>query len=576
MASPVPIKVVSPPPPPPSPLHAPSGSAFANLYNRFATWRKALDLPCPGTVENLQKEVKATHLTNFFFDGGRADLSKNLSMNPAFQVSHSFTLGSQTAAPSYNFGAVFADNNLLMQGGIDHEGNLNARFNQGWTPTNVTKVQTQLSSSPGHSMIQVEQDYQGQDYALNVKAVNPSPVDFSGIYIGSYLQSVTKNLALGVEMLYQSQAPGMSELTASYLAKYTSSDKNWIATAQVQPAGIVQATYWQKLSEKLDVAADLQLMAMPQRRDALATLGAKYDLRMATFRAQLDSTGKVSALLEQRFAPTFAFLVSGEIDHFKNAAKVGVGVMIESSNLTPEEMEPLLQLKSVGCDKSKGQPIFSQVSFAVNDGDVVVLQGKSGAGKSTILKCIAHLNLYHGEILYRGKPPQSYGIPLFRTRVLYVPQRPSMLPGTPRDFLVAVSTFHTHRGSAKLAPKDGKPDCSSHKAIEVATSWGFPEELWDRRWSNLSGGEGQRVVLAIAVGLDTAEVLLLDEPTSALDAESSSTVEKRLISDLKSPDTNLKALVWITHSPEQGRRVGTRFLRVSSGGVQEEDVDPGV
>jgi mitochondrial import receptor subunit TOM40 len=68
----------------------------------------------------------------------------------------------------------------------------------------------------------------------------------------------------------------------------------------------------------VEVAADMQLIAGPQRRDAIATVGAKYDLRMATFRAQLDSTGKVSALLEQQFAPTtFAFLVSGEIDHFK-------------------------------------------------------------------------------------------------------------------------------------------------------------------------------------------------------------------------------------------------------------------
>jgi mitochondrial import receptor subunit TOM40 len=38
---------------------------------------------------------------------------------------------------------------------------------------------------------------------------------------------------------------------------------------------------------------------------------------MATFRAQVDSTGKVSALLEQRFVPAFAFLMAGEIDHFK-------------------------------------------------------------------------------------------------------------------------------------------------------------------------------------------------------------------------------------------------------------------
>lgn len=166
-------------------------------------------------------------------------------------------------------------------------------------------------------MLQMEQDYQGQDYSLNFKAVNPSPTDLTGIYIGSYFQSFTKNLALGFETLYQRQTPDLSELATSYLAKYTGANKNWIATAQLQPAGILQTTYWQKLSDKVEVAADLQVIAGPQRRDAIATLGAKYDLRMATFRAQLDSTGKVSALLEQRFAPTFAFLVSGEIDHFK-------------------------------------------------------------------------------------------------------------------------------------------------------------------------------------------------------------------------------------------------------------------
>jgi len=259
-------------------------------------------------------------------------------MNPAFHVTHSFALGSQTAPPSYNFGAVFATTNQFMQGGVDNEGNLNMRFNQGWSERSTTKVQSQISSTPGHSMIQLEHDHLGSDYSFNFKAINPNPTDLTGIYVGNYLQSITKNMAIGVESIFQKPEPSLSDFSSSYLAKYTSSDKSWIATAQVQPTGILQATYWQKLSEQVDVAADVQLIAAPTRRDAVATLGAKYDLRMATFRAQLDSTGKVSALLEQRFAPTFAFLVSGEIDHFKNSAKVGVGVMIESSTLTPEEM----------------------------------------------------------------------------------------------------------------------------------------------------------------------------------------------------------------------------------------------
>ena len=50
-----------------------------------------------------------TLLNNYMFDGARADLSKSLSMNPGFNVTHSFTLGSQTAPPAYHFGAIFAN-----------------------------------------------------------------------------------------------------------------------------------------------------------------------------------------------------------------------------------------------------------------------------------------------------------------------------------------------------------------------------------------------------------------------------------------------------------------------------------
>lgn len=41
---------------------------------------------------------------------------------------------------------------------------------------------------------------------------------------------------------------------------------------------------------------------------------------------------------------------------------------------------PVIEVKEVGCSKAKGQPIFSNVTFTVNEGDVVILQGKSGSG----------------------------------------------------------------------------------------------------------------------------------------------------------------------------------------------------
>ncbi|KAI0693287.1 P-loop containing nucleoside triphosphate hydrolase protein [Cytidiella melzeri] len=238
--------------------------------------------------------------------------------------------------------------------------------------------------------------------------------------------------------------------------------------------------------------------------------------------------------------------------------------------------ETILELKDVGCTKAPGQPVFEHVSFAVNDQDVVVLQGKSGSGKTTLLKCLAHLNLYEGRIIYRGKTPQSYGIPNYRTRVLYVPQRPSLLPGTPREFLSTISTFGSRNiRTGWFQKKTRNPDDVAvpdlDGPIEVSKAWGIDEELWDRNWSELSGGESQRIALATGVGLRNAEILLLDEPTSALDAGTSDTVENYILDEIKNGNGTLKAVVWITHSADQAKRVGTRFLRVTSGGIHEED-----
>lgn len=90
----------------------PVAHPLVNTYTRFEAWKDSFGLYQPGTAENLTKEIKQTHLTNFLFDGARADLTKGLSLNPAFQVTHSFSLASATAPPMYNFGAIYADNKV--------------------------------------------------------------------------------------------------------------------------------------------------------------------------------------------------------------------------------------------------------------------------------------------------------------------------------------------------------------------------------------------------------------------------------------------------------------------------------
>ncbi|OWT40727.1 ATP-binding cassette transporter [Cryptococcus neoformans AD2-60a] len=226
---------------------------------------------------------------------------------------------------------------------------------------------------------------------------------------------------------------------------------------------------------------------------------------------------------------------------------------------------PFLSVKDLTIKRDSGSPILENLSLDVSEGEVLVIRGPSGSGKSTLLKCMAELNLYQsGTIELHGQSSQEMGIPNWRVKVQYVPQRPSILPGTPYDLLETVKKF-----SARKASQEAKENGTGDRIdpMDLAVDWGIEKTMWRRNWDTLSGGEAQRLALALAVGIGGAEVLLLDEPTSALDEETSKRVERSLINLLdnqssRGRDTGLKALVWITHSAEQAERVATRTFDI--------------
>lgn len=177
------------------------------------------------------------------------------------------------------------------------------------------------------------------------------------------------------------------------------------------------------------------------------------------------------------------------------------------------------------------------------------------------------------------------GVPQYRTAVLYVPQRLSLLAGTPNDFIQTVCNFGARRSAIGLSALDR--NASLTNARMLAESWGVDQDLWHRTWTSLSGGEGQRIALAAAVALPGCEILLLDgashrcispmstndspEPTSALDQETSVLVENHILDLVRSRQSGLKAIFWITHSEDQARRVGTRFLHFKGDGLVVEN-----
>ena len=180
-------------------------------------------------------------------------------------------------------------------------------------------------------MIQIDNDYTGKDFSASIKALNPSFLEggVTGICIGSYLQSITPGLALGMEAIWQRQAMSMGpDLSVSYVAKYRGSD--WIAAAQLAAAGALTTSYWRKIGEKVEVGAELQLqlqqgpgrgamMGGRMQREGIANIGAKYDFRTASLRAQADSNGKLSVTLEKRLlqAQAIQVMFAGELDQLK-------------------------------------------------------------------------------------------------------------------------------------------------------------------------------------------------------------------------------------------------------------------
>jgi mitochondrial import receptor subunit TOM40 len=177
----------------------------------------------------------------------------------------------------------------------------------------------QIASGPGQSMIQIDQDYTGKDFSASLKSLNPSILDggLTGILIGSYLQSVTPGLALGMEAMWQRAALHTGpETVVSYVARYRGAD--WIASAQLQAQGAIQTSYWRRLTDRVEVGADLNLQFQPgMGGGGLMGSGLRKEGRASTFRAQADSTGRLSALLEKRVLPFVQVTFAGELDQLK-------------------------------------------------------------------------------------------------------------------------------------------------------------------------------------------------------------------------------------------------------------------
>jgi mitochondrial import receptor subunit TOM40 len=250
----------------------------------------------------------------------------------------------------YTFAALYGTSKVFAQGNIDDQGALSATFNWRWSNALTTKSRFQIApGATGQDMAQFENEYLGNDFTATLKALNPSFLEggLTGIFIGQYLQSVTPKLALGLEAVWQRAGLTQGPDTAvSYVARYKSD--SFIASAQLQAQGALNASYWQRLSDKVQAGVDMTLQVAPSgammgglTKEGITTFGAKYDFRMSTFRAQIDTKGKLSCLLEKRVAAPVMMTFAADVDHYTQQAKIGVGISIEAGGEELQEQQDM-------------------------------------------------------------------------------------------------------------------------------------------------------------------------------------------------------------------------------------------
>ncbi|XP_055352133.1 mitochondrial import receptor subunit TOM40 homolog [Paramacrobiotus metropolitanus] len=326
-----------PPPLPPSPVAAGSAKNSATALSSASPPSGTLQPPAPprfslnnpGSFEDLHKRAKDVFPSNF--EGFRFMLNKPLSNH--FQVSHTVNVGMMQSG--YRFGATYIGHKVLspseaypvMLGEIEANGNLNAQIIHMFG----TRLRSRLIAQYDEGKLaglQLSNDYRARDFTASLTLGQLDIVRASGIVVGQYLQSVTKALALGAELMYQkgTQIPGGHISILSLGAKYTGSD--FQVGASLGLAG-VHLSYHQRCSEQLQVGVDWDTSL--RSGESVASLGYAVEIPKAnaTFRGSVDTNGSVGAILERRLFPLPATLaLSALINHKKAASQFGIGLMI--------------------------------------------------------------------------------------------------------------------------------------------------------------------------------------------------------------------------------------------------------
>ena len=202
--------------------------------------------------------------------------------------------------------------------------------------------------------------------------------------------------------------------------------------------------------------------------------------------------------------------------------------------------------------------VLKDVSFSLEEGQVLAIIGSSGSGKTTLLRCLNFLEAPDsGEIFVNGKQLLSQSEEEIRQNRLHfglVFQNFNLFPQ------------YTVFQNVTLAPtllNIDKTDAIKEKAHQLIARVGLSQKENSYPYQ-LSGGQQQRVAIARALAMNP-QVLCFDEPTSALDPELTGEV-LRVIRELKNTHSTM---IVVTHEMEFAKSVADVVIYMADGVIEE-------
>jgi putative ABC transport system ATP-binding protein len=208
------------------------------------------------------------------------------------------------------------------------------------------------------------------------------------------------------------------------------------------------------------------------------------------------------------------------------------------------------------CVPATDRWLLRHVSLEVEAGERIVIVGPSGSGKTLLLRSLAFLDpLDAGAVHWRGAAISRHAVPVFRSHVIYLHQRPSLIEGTVSENLKYPFSLAVHR-------ERRFDDTQINQWLQLL---GRDPDFLQKASRDLSGGEAQITALLRAMQLEP-DVLLLDEPTAALDPASSQAVEGCVIQWFRQA-ARQRTIVWVSHNEQQAARMADRLIHMDAGRI---------